>query len=138
MPYTLVKEITKNSSNPWFIETLVISSIDATPDSRDRVIYNESERNAFVVAARALRDGINDYVGWKREYVNDNQMNLIYLFDTESSARLYHSRSIQTPAFPEVTIARILQRKKMRDNQVYDVYTTNWKLYDSDGNLMEL
>jgi hypothetical protein len=138
MPYTLVTEIVKNSDNPWFIDTQAFTTPDKQRDRRDLIIYNSVEREIIKNARISFRNGIEDYIGWEHEWVDDNHLKFSHFFESEASARLYYSRLTQEPMLPAKEIIIKLTKKKKKENNNGDIYEYNWKLYNPDGNELQL
>jgi hypothetical protein len=138
MPAKLIKQLTKTSEQDWSGIRLCRfeTSVNSTPDPRD------AQPNFEQTEARIARSQILDnrkesvgYIGWDREYVDDNTVRLIWYFDTLANATLHFSGLNlffgSNPTDPNASeeYKNILRNKK----EVYN-YTVDWFYVDEDGN----
>jgi hypothetical protein len=131
MPVKLIKQLTKTSdqdwSGIWFKE--FESSMSSSPDSRD------GQPNYDDTQARTLKNHIRDniksapgYIGWAREYVNDDVVRLIWHFGNKETAYGYlMGRSIRD-ANTFNSYKNVIRSKKNDYN-----YTGQWIIVDENG-----
>lgn len=138
MSYKLTMTITKREDDPWFLQLSVITSLDQTYDSRDRIIYMDKEYDLFRLYVKKLKENIKDYVGWTREYVGENTLKINHFFDSEDSAKLYHQRATMDPPLNEMRLYRNLYAKKVKESNVKISYSYVWTLTDENGKELAL
>lgn len=138
MSYKLELTITKRENDQWFLESNAEGSIDYVPDQRDRSIYNETERSLFEMHVRKLRENINDYLGWKREYIGSNSIKFTYIFESEASARLYYNRYTAEPRSAIMDGFLRMHSLKIINENIDISYSYVWVLKDPNGDSLTL
>ena len=138
MVYTLKKIVTKQENEIWNVYLNIDTSIDSQFDMRDNPeLYNAEERLIVQAYFSKCRENITDYLGWNRSYIGTTTLEIMYMFDSESSARTYYSRIITSNYSNESRVMKEIYADKKR---LYNIpeYTTTWKLLDENLNELEL
>lgn len=82
----LKKLIKKNDSSPWQFYIEPSKSVSSLPDSRDLQIEDASDGLKIYEYTREWRHAFPGYLGWDREYIDDNTLVFKYYVDNESTA----------------------------------------------------
>jgi hypothetical protein len=138
MPYKLTRTISKREEDLWYIHINSNTSLNTEQDPRDLIIYSENESGILSSYLQKIKENINDYVGWNREYVGNNTLLINNYFGSESSARLCYSRIMMNPPLLETEAIRGLYKQKKKQNNINVQYTETWSLQDENGNNLNL
>jgi len=108
MPCRLEHTYTKTNEQDWSgVIVKAANSLNSTYDPRDddsNKVMTEQDRVAKYTKFRAAKDELAEkYIGWDREYVGDNQLNIIHYTSDVESARLLYVSSRRTHDMYEVS-----------------------------------
>ena len=123
MSYKLVQTYIKTNDQDWSQVILnVENSISSTPDSRDNhsreVINDEIRKKRYSWFSDFKEKAGAAYIGWDREYITDNKLEITHSLEEEAVARILYTRA---------------------SNSIKEsIYTITWNLYDNDGNELDL
>ena len=124
MSYKLKKIHVKLDGEDWsHIAFDVSTALDTTPDDRDSLnketINTLTRPNKFKWFSEIKQTLGESYIGWNREYVDDDQFHMIYYFTTEEAARQFYDEvSVKQPT--------------------YEGYMVQWELLNDTDNELEV
>lgn len=121
MYYKIEKNYTKTNEQDWSGVIISIErSMNPTFDERDndskKKIVDEEKPNFVNKFKEIINELGEDYVGWDREYVDENQLKIIYYFKSIESARTFYVKSFKGQA----------------------MYSISWYIVDLEGNRTEI
>lgn len=133
MSYKLVKDITKAPDQQWYMWLNTEKSIGSTPDPRDSTIsYTDEEKSIILDYINNCVKSRPGYIGWDREYIDDNLLRMTYYFATEANARSFRMRNHDLSNQYYSRFLEVIENKETELS--IPVYVTSWALYDEQGN----
>ena len=116
MYFTIEKIYNKTTEQDW--SGVIINterSMSSTFDERDndskKIISDEEKSNHVSKFVEIVNELGDDYVGWDKEYVDNNQLKIIYSFRNIESAKMFYIKS----------------------NKTHDMYEVKWRLVNPVG-----
>lgn len=136
MTCKLKQKITKNANENWVLYLNSNFTLSKDDDSRDNVdLFNENEKNIYVLYRQKIKENTG-WVGFDRQYIDDNTLEITHYFNTESGARLYYDNS-KNKNIAEVNVFSKLLQYKIK-NSIAPRYATSWHLFNDNDEEMNL
>jgi hypothetical protein len=132
----LKKLIVKNSDQQWKLYIDSTTTMQKNSDPRDFSGDVPTSRNAEIfrkVTRRPHRSYNPGYIGWDREYIDDNTVAFIYYFDTVENASTYYKYMRVTK--PKESIPSKIKIPGINDT-TQEKYTIAWYIVDENNNVV--
>jgi hypothetical protein len=134
MTVKLIKLIKKTSDQDWSGKHInTNSSLNSTQDSRDAGNFTEDERLVLKNNSKNNIRQANGYIGWDREYKDENILKMIYVFDT-----LENAEASFTPKDIEARKEFKLKIKDKISKNDIPKYTSFWYITDAEDTVLKI
>lgn len=136
MSYKLKQKITKKPDENWVLNLNSNLNLSQTSDSRDNNnLFNKAEENIFKIYRQKIKQNTG-FIGFDRNYIDNNNLEITHYFNNETGARLYFS-NIRNNNIKEVeAISKLLQFKI--ENKTMPQYIVSWKLFNNNDEEINL
>lgn len=136
MTYKLKQKITKNANQNWVLYLDSNFTLSKNDDSRDNVdLFNENEKNIFRLYRQKIKENTG-WVGFDRQYIDDNTLEITHHFNTESGARLYYDNSKNINISEVNAVSKLLEYKIK--SSIAPRYSTSWHLFNDNDEEINL
>jgi hypothetical protein len=134
MTVKLIKLTKKTSDQDWSGKHIKVnSSLNSTYDPRDAGNFTEEERLILKNSTKNNMRESEGYIGWDREYKDDNTLLLIYYFDTIENAE----NSLNPKDIQSITDYNTLIEDKIVKNNI-PKYKSFWYITDAEDNILKV
>jgi hypothetical protein len=132
----LKKLIVKNSDQQWKLYIDYTTTMQKNSDPRDFSgdVPTSSDAEIFRQVTRRPHRSYNPgYIGWDREYIDDNTVAFIHYFDTVENASTYYKNMRVTE--PKESIPSKIKIPGINDT-TQEKYTIAWYIVDENNNVV--
>lgn len=128
MPYSLIKSVHKEPSEAWMLWMNTVHSVSSEPDARDStLVLTESEKQVIIDYINNVSKIQPGYQGWNRTYPGQDDLEVVYYFDTAENANNYR-QAIRDPENPYYVTFRAVM-----DSKGIPPYQVSWTLIGPNG-----